>query len=178
MGVNIMPHNRGSHWRLSPWCLPSHMALPIGSAQQHQAAFLSYQAAVPSSSAKLLAASCAHSLKELMQHALVTFTCPRRGERARLCSATTEKELFGGLWLPSLLAGTYAWTLYRWSLEMRATQASGIDPFKATAVWPSAVFTVIYLASLYFGKKLMASRQPFSCKNYMFVYNLYQVWPS
>ena len=58
---------------------------------------------------------------------------------------------------------------------MRATRAAGHDPFKATAIWPAAAATLLYLTALYAGKRIMAQRQPFDCKKQMLVYNVYQV---
>jgi hypothetical protein len=108
-----------------------------------------------------------------IMHVAASLSLPRR---LLMCSTgLQEQPLFGGIWLPSTLVVAYVYQLYRWSLEMRATRLAGIDPFKATAMYPAAVGTVLYLAALCLGKRAMATRQPYNCKNCMFVYNLYQV---
>lgn len=82
---------------------------------------------------------------------------------------------FGAYWAAATLALGFAYRLSRWQAEMRATQAAGTDPFKATSIAPAAIGSLAYIAFVQAGRVAMRHRPAFDCKPYMLVYNAFQV---
>jgi len=76
---------------------------------------------------------------------------------------------------PLVLTGLYVLSLQRWAVGMQEeSEATGVTNFN---VWnsPPAVFSVLYLCMVYFGKRFMKDREPYSLKGAMLCYNGYQV---
>lgn len=83
--------------------------------------------------------------------------------------------MFGGYWLPSLLALLYAWVLKQWHDGMLADRVNGLDPFKATSVVPSITASAMYLTIVLVTRHALKDRKAYDSKKYMSIYNLYQV---
>jgi GNS1/SUR4 family len=86
-----------------------------------------------------------------------------------------RRALPGSYWLPLLFVGGYVALLCRWHDHMREARIAGNDPFKATSWVTAGVASGVYIVSIFAIRRLMDGRQPFDCKPYMAVYNLYQV---
>ena len=97
------------------------------------------------------------------------------------CAKATDNKdndkIFGMEILPSFyMTGAYLIILHYMSasLDNELNLNPDSDPMKN--VWWSGpiIGSIVYLSGIFFGKKYMENREPFSIKPYIFTYNLYQ----
>ena len=93
---------------------------------------------------------------------------------ATLAMPRTE-SLSGHMWKPVMVVAAYLVFLRAW-IQFKYAPLRGVaaSPFSSNSVVPPLVLTVVYLVGVAVLPRLMASRDAFRIKDYMFTYNLYQ----
>lgn len=99
-------------------------------------------------------------------------------EQMMLCKEKVEtqvtKEIGVGLstelWKPMALVALQVWVMMAINKEFKGQDNVWAD----VSIYCPIVMTFVYLGGLYFGRKIMANRDPMVLKDYMFMYNLYQ----
>jgi elongation of very long chain fatty acids protein 4 len=99
---------------------------------------------------------------------MTAVTTPNSSEKKQ----DSEQIFTSGLLVPVWLVAAYL-VFLRYQTQLWQ-EVDSDEPFKQ--VWWSvpAIFTVIYLSTVYFGQKFMENRKEFQIKPYIFTYNLYQ----
>jgi len=77
--------------------------------------------------------------------------------------------------VPFALVAAYMVVLRGWMSSMEIEHKVGPDPFENVWISCPIIATIVYLLFVHFGCKWMENRKPFSCKEFMFTYNVYQV---
>jgi len=93
-------------------------------------------------------------------------------EAASRASKTTDEGLTKGLWVPVAMTAIYIYALRLVTQDW--PQDEPLSTFGACSIVVPLVMSVLYLGGIFVGVRVMRDREPFSCKAYMFAYNLYQ----
>jgi elongation of very long chain fatty acids protein 4 len=81
-----------------------------------------------------------------------------------------EESLSSDLWKPIALTAIY---IYALTLETQGWPKDQ-STFSYCSIWVPLAASLVYLTGIFVGTRLMKNREPYSAKNYMFTYNLYQ----
>lgn len=86
--------------------------------------------------------------------------------------AKAERIVTIELWKPATLV--IAEICFLWWVRREAAANVGKDDIYADPIYVPVIMNVFYLSMIFFGKRYMATREPFNIKTWMFAYNLFQ----